>query len=136
MERLIRDFLAQKKIAVAGSFRDKTKYAYKIFRMLKDKGYEVYPVHPTIREVEGQRCYAQVRDIPVSIDMVNLVTPPAVTEKILIDCREKGIRRIWLQPGAESPAAIQFCKENNMDIVYGTCLILESAQKTHGPEKI
>ena len=129
MEKLIEDFLAQKKFVVAGSFKDESKYAYKILEILKNRGCEVYPVHPTIREVDGRRCYKRVKDIPYPVDVANLVTPPAVTEKILIECKEKGIKKIWLQPGAESPAAIQFCNENDMSLIYGACLILESTQK-------
>lgn len=127
MEKLISDFLAQKRFVVAGSFRNELKYAYKILRMLKNKGYEVYPVHPTIKEVEGQLCYSSVKDIPCVVDVVNLVTPPQVTERILVECREKGIRRIWLQPGAESDKAIKFCKDNDMEIVYQVCVMVKAA---------
>lgn len=126
MEKLISDFLAQRRFIVAGSFRNESKYAYKIFKMLKDKGYEVYPVHPTIKEVDGQRCYTSVKDVPSEIDVVNLVTPPAVTEKILIECKDKGIRKIWLQPGAENENTITFCKENNMEVVYQVCVMMKS----------
>lgn len=136
MENLIGDFLAQKRFAVAGSFKDETKYAYKIFKILKRKGYEVYPVNPNIKEVEGMPCYAGIKDIPYAVDVANLVTPPQVTEKILTECKEKGIKRIWLQPGAESDNAIRFCKENNMSIIHGICLIIESSQKTNDTEKL
>lgn len=125
MEKLISDFLAQKRFVVAGSFRNESKYAYKILKMLKNKGYEVYPVHPTIKEVEGQLCYSSIKDIPFTIDVVNLVTPPPVTEKILVECKDKGIRKIWLQPGAENESAIRFCKENNMEVIYQACMIMK-----------
>ena len=126
MENMISEFLAQKSFIVAGSFRNESKYAYKILKLLKNKGYEVYPVHPTIKEVEGQRCYPSVKDVPSMIDVVNLVTPPLVTERILVECKDKGIRRIWLQPGAESENAIWFCKENNMDVIHQVCLMMKA----------
>ena len=126
MEKLISDFLAQKRFVVAGSFRNESKYAYKILKMLKNKGYEVYPVNPKIKEVDGQVCYPSVKDIPNAIDAVNLITPPLVTEKILVECKEKGIRKIWLQPGAESENAIKFCKDNNMDVIYQVCVIMKA----------
>ncbi|MDD5422334.1 MAG: CoA-binding protein [Candidatus Omnitrophica bacterium] len=126
MEKLINDFLAQKSFAVAGSFRDESKYAYKILKILKNKGYEAYPVHPTMKEVDGQPCYSSVKDIPYAVDVVNLVTPPSVTEMILGECKQRGIKKIWLQPGAESENAIRFCKENNMDVVYQVCVMMEA----------
>jgi len=126
MEKLISDFLAEKRFVVAGSFRNESKYAYKILKMLKSKGYEVYPVHPTIREVDGDHCYPSVKDVPCRVDVVNLVTPPSVTERILAECKEKGIKKIWLQPGAENENAIKFCKDNNMDVIYQVCVIMKA----------
>jgi hypothetical protein len=126
MEKLISDFLAQKRFVVAGSFRNESKYAYKILKMLKNKGYEVYPVHPTIKEVEGRLCYSSVKDIPCVIDVVNLVTPPTVTERILIECKEMGIKKIWLQPGAENENTIKFCRENNMEVIYQVCVMMKA----------
>jgi hypothetical protein len=126
MEKLISDFLAQKRFVVVGSFRNESKYAYRILKILKNKGYEVYPVHPTIKWVEGQRCYSSVKDVPCRVDVANLVTPPLVTERILTECKEKGIRKVWLQPGAENENAIQFCKDNNMEVIYQVCVIMKA----------
>ena len=126
MEKLISDFLAQKRFVVAGSFRNESKYAYKILKMLKEKGYEVYPVHPSIEEVEGQHCYSSVRDVPCRVDVVNLVTPPLVTERILGECKERGIKKIWLQPGAENENAIKFCKDNDMEVIYQVCMLMKA----------
>jgi len=127
MEKLISDFLSQKIFVVAGSFRNESKYAYKILKMLKEKGYEVYPIHPTIKEVEGQQCYSSVRDVPCRVDVVNLVTPPLVTERILAECKERGIKKIWLQPGAENENAIKFCKDNGMEVIYQVCMLMKAA---------
>jgi uncharacterized protein len=129
MNDLIKDFLSQKTFAVAGSFKNESKYAYQIFKHLIGNGYEVFPVNPGLSEVEGRPCYKRISDIPASVDVVNLVTPPLATEAILKECLEKGIRRAWLQPGAESQAAIDFCKHNNISVVYGVCVMLEKLQK-------
>jgi len=126
MENTVKSFLNQKSFVIAGSFRNETKYAYRILKKLKDKGYTVYPVNPGIKEVDRIKCYANVNDIQEEVDVANLVTPPAVTEKIVVDCKKKGIKKIWLQPGAESQKAIRFCKENNMEIVYGICVLIEA----------
>lgn len=123
MQEQINDFLAQKRFAVAGSFRDKSKVAYRILLMLKEKDYEVYPVNPRNKEVEGLSAYASVKDIPVSCDVADLVTPPEVSERIVRECKEKGIARVWFQPGAESDAAIRYCRENGIAVVYGCCLM-------------
>jgi len=126
MENLVKDFLKQKKFAVVGSFRNETKYAYKILKALVKKGYEVYPVNPRFSDVDGVKCYKSVSDIPFDIDVVNVVTPPSVTETIIKECREKSIKRVWLQPGAENEAAIKFCRDNDINVIHGLCVMLES----------
>ena len=126
MQNLIKDFLKEKRFAVVGSFRNETKYAYKILKALKDKGYEVYPVNPRLPEVEGLKCHPDVTSIPVKVNVVDIVTPPAVTEKIVKECKSNGIKRIWMQPGAESVEAIKFCRDNGMDVIHGLCVMLES----------
>ncbi len=124
MQELIKEFLSQKKFAVVGSFRNESKYAYKILKDLKEKKYEVYPVNPNIKEVEGLKCYPTVLDLPEQVDVVDIVTPPPVTEEIVKQCLQKGIMRVWIQPGAESEKAIKFCQENNIKVVYNACLML------------
>ena len=126
VKNLIKDFLEQKKFAVIGSFRNESKYAYRILKILKSKGYSVYPVNPHIKEVEGLICYGSVKDIPVVCDVADIVTPPQVTERVVEECKEKGISRVWLQPGAESDKAIKFCTDNDIKVVYNACLIWES----------
>lgn len=126
MENLVQDFLSRKRFAVVGSFRNETKYAYKILKDLSAKGYEVYPVNPNMSSVEGMVCYKSISDIPFDIDVADIVTPPLVTEKVLEECLKKGIRRVWLQPGAESEKAIRFCKENNIKVLHSICVMMES----------
>ena len=126
MQDLVKDFLKQKRFAVVGSFRNESKYAYRILKTLKGKGYEVYPVNPRLKEVEGITCYASVKDIPVACDVADIVTPPRITKEIVRECKEKGIARVWLQPGAESQEVIKFCKENNIKVVYNLCVMMES----------
>ena len=121
---LIVEFLAQESFAVAGSFRNESKYAYKILKNLKEKGYRVYPINPTIKEVEGLRCYPTVLDLPIIVDVIDIVTPPLATEKIVEQCLIKGIMRVWLQPGADSDSAIRFCMENNIKVIYNACVML------------
>ncbi len=125
-EKLIKSFLEQKTFAVVGSFRNETKYAYKIFKNLTEKGYEVFPVNPGIKKVEGRNCYKTISDIPYDVDVANIVTPPSVTEGILKECLQKGIKRVWLQPGAENQAAVEFCNKNNIELIHGICVMLES----------
>ncbi len=126
MENLVKDFLSQKSFAVIGSFRNESKYAFRILRRLKEKGYKVYPVNPRLGEVDGLKCYKSISDIPSVVDVANIVTPPEVTEKIVRECKDKEIYRVWLQPGAESEKAIKFCRQNKISVIYNLCVMVEA----------
>ena len=126
MDNLVKNFLEQKHFAVIGSFRHEKKYAYQILKSLMNNGYKVYPVNSRFREIEGLPCYSSVKDIPVVCDVANIVTPPVVSEKIVKQCRDKGINKIWLQPGAESENVIKFCEQNNLEVIYNLCVMLEN----------
>ena len=124
MEELIKEFMAQKKFAVIGATDNAEKYGNRIFKNLTGRGYEVYPVNPGLKEIEGVKCYPTLTDIPVKVDVVDFVVPPKVTESILKECKKLGLKNIWLQPGSESDAAIAFCRDNKLKVVYGTCVML------------
>ena len=118
MEGLIKEFTAQKRFAIVGATDNLKKYGNQIFKNLRRRGYEVYPVNPRLKELEGVKCYASLDDIPVKVDVVDFVVPPGVTEVTLQECKRLGLDRIWLQPGSESEAAIAFCHENNLKVVH------------------
>jgi hypothetical protein len=116
--------MAQKKFAVIGATDKAEKYGNRIFKNLTKRGYEVYPVNPNLKEIEGVKCYPSIADVPVKVDVVDFVVPPKVTESILKECKKLGLDHIWLQPGSESDAAIAFCKDNDLKVVYDTCVML------------
>jgi hypothetical protein len=124
MQELITEFMAQKRFAVVGATDNPEKNGNRIFHNLKGRGYEVYPVNPRLDELEGSKCYPSLSDIPVKVDVADFVVPPEVTEKILPECKKLGIDRIWLQPGSESDAAIDYCQKNNLKVVHGVCVMM------------
>jgi predicted CoA-binding protein len=124
MQDLIKEFIAQKKFAVVGATDNPQKYGNQIVKNLKSRGYEVYPVNPRLKELEGLNCYPNLADIPVRVDVVDFVVPPPATEEILKQCKELGLNRIWLQPGSESEKAITFCRENELKVVHSVCVMM------------
>ena len=118
MQDTIKEFMAQRKFAVIGATDNTEKYGNRIFKNLKDRGYEVYPVNPKLAELEGIQVYHTLSDIPIKVDVVDFVVPPTVTEEILRECNKLGLTRIWLQPGSESEEAIKYCEDNNMTVLH------------------
>jgi hypothetical protein len=124
MQDTIREFMAKKKFAVVGATDNPSKNGNRIFKNLKSRGYEVYPVNQKLDELEGTKVYHSLSDIPEKVDVVDFVVPPAVTEEILKECKKLGLNRIWLQPGAESEKAIQYCRENGLTVLHDVCVMM------------
>ncbi len=124
---IVKNFLNKKNIfAVVGASRNKDKYGYKVYIDLRNSGYNVYPVNPNTEEVIGDKCYPSLDSLPEKPDVVSFVVPPKTTEKVLVDCKKLGIKKVWLQPGSESKNAINFCRQNNIEILNNLCIMIES----------
>ena len=121
----IEDFLAQKRIAMAGISRDPANFSVKLFEELCRRGYDVVPVNPNLQEVLGLRCFARVQDVQPPVEAVLLMTSPEATETVVHDCAEAGIRRVWMYraagKGSVSAKAVAFCQEQGMRVVPGQC---------------
>ncbi len=118
------DFLAQHVIAVAGVSRGGQKFGNRVFRNLKARGYQVYAINPHAAQVEGVDCYPDLRALPARVDGVVSVVPPEETEKLIRDAHAAGVPRIWMQPGAESTAAVAQARSLAMSVVVGECIML------------
>jgi predicted CoA-binding protein len=119
------EFLAQRRIAVAGVSRDGKHSANLIYRRLRDTGHEVFAVNPNAEEVEGTRCYASVKAIPGGVDGVVIATPAQASLDVATDCAAAGVPRVWLHrgvgPGSSSEAAVAYCHEHNITTIPGGC---------------
>ena len=137
----IEDFLAQKRIAMAGVSRDPASDSVKLFEELCRRGYDVVPVNPNTAEVQGRRCFARIQDIQPPVDAVLLMTSPEATETVVNDCAETGIRRVWMYrgmgKGSVSAKGVAFCQERGIQVVPGQCPFMflpgaEGAHRLHG----
>jgi len=61
----------------------------------------------------------------MKIDLVITVVPARVTERVVDECKELGIKEIWMQPGSESNAAIDKAKEYGISVVSNACFMVE-----------
>jgi predicted CoA-binding protein len=128
LEAKVHDFLAQKRIAVAGVSRDNKQHpsANLIYRRLKETGHEVFPVNPHLQTFEGDRCYPDLKSIPGGVDGVVIVTRPEVTRRIVQDCGDAGVSRVWMHQSmakgsSVSPEAVEYCRQHGMTVIAGAC---------------
>ena len=128
MEELIREFISQRVWAVVGASLSPEKYGHQIFRNLRAAGYIVYGVNPGGGEIEGQRLYPSLADLPEKPAVVDIVVPPKVAGEIVRQCAELGLGRVWMQPGSESEEAIRFCQEKGIEVVHGACAMIRKRE--------
>jgi len=128
LEAKIHDFLAQKRIAVAGVSRHNSHHpaGNLIYCRLKGTGHEVFPVNPHMQTFGSDRCYRDLQSIPGGVDGVVVVTRPEVTERIVYDCKDAGIRRVWMHQSmgrgsSVSPKAVDYCCQHGISVIAGGC---------------
>lgn len=120
----LRTFLSGRRYAVVGASRDRAKFGNRVLRCYLEKGYEAIPVHPRESEIEGVSCVPDLASIEGALDGVSIVTPPAVTEKVVEDAARAGVRRLWMQPGAESEAAVARAQALGLEVIAGGPCVL------------
>lgn len=133
LDNLVQDFLAQKKVAVVGVSDKRDTGCNLAYQKFKENGYQVYAVNPRISTYDGQPCYPDLKSIPEKVDAVFVLASPKVTEQIVQQCVDLGVRHVWMhcmmgtKPGlaaamtSVSPAAVEMCKANGIAVIPGAC---------------
>jgi hypothetical protein len=111
--------------AVVGASHDSEKYGHKVFKDLLGAGFKVYPVNPKGGELLGQHVFKGVGDITEVIDVAIMVVPPNVSLKVLEDLADKGIEKVWFQPGSENEEVLEKAGKLELEQVNGSCIMVE-----------
>lgn len=132
--KIIREFLDQKNIAVAGVSRTKHKFGNTIFRELEKKGYNLFPVNPNMDEFEGKKCFKNIASLPAEVTGIVINTKPAVTGSLIKEAEAKGIQNIWLQQGSADKIVTAGLENSRLNIVSGKCILMfsEPVKGVHG----
>ncbi len=111
--------------AVVGASRDPAKYGFLVYQAIKAAGKTAWPVNPNTIEVDGDQCFPALDALPGVPEVAVLIVPPAVSESVVEECARRGIKNIWMQPGAESEAAVAACHTHGIAVVSGgPCLMV------------
>jgi len=121
---MLEEKMLSKKIwAVVGANRNPDKYGNMIYRKLKRKGYEVYPVNPLYDEVDGDKCYKNLMDLPDKPDVVNFVVTPKRSIGYVREAAKLGIEYLWFQPGTYDEKTLEEANELNLSAVQACALV-------------
>ena len=133
IDNLVQDFLAQKKIAVVGVSDKRETGCNLAYNKFKENGYQVYAVNPRISTFHGDSCYPDLKSIPEKIEAVFILASPKVTDQIVQQCVDLGVKHIWMhcmmgtKPGlaasmtSVSQEAVEMCKANGISVIPGSC---------------
>ena len=120
------EFLAKKRVAVTGVSRSPESHGSNVvYKRLRDRGYEVFPVNPNADEVEGDRCYHDLRSIPGGVEAVVIATSPEHADETMRECIDLGIKHVWMHqgpgPGSVSEEAAAHGREHGIAVIDGGC---------------
>jgi predicted CoA-binding protein len=123
------EFLANKRIAVTGVSRHPEDHGSNtVYRRLRERGYQVFPVNPNAEVVEGDACYPDLRSIPGGVQAVVIGTRPETAEATMRECAELGIKHVWMHrgpgPGSVSQAAADYGRREGISVIPGGCPLM------------
>jgi len=133
LETMVQDFLAQKKVAVVGVSDKRETGSNMAYKKFKENGYQVFAVNPRLSNFQGDTCYGDLKSIPEKVEAVFILASPKVTDKIVEQCVELGVKHIWmhclmgtkqgLSPSTTSVSqnAVNICQENGITVIPGSC---------------
>jgi len=125
MDPRFEKFLASPAFGVVGASVVRHKYGNRVLRCYLQNGKKAIPVNPREAEIEGVPCVANVAELPAEVRSLSIITPAAVTEQVVATAIARGIENIWMQPGAESPAAVELCRKAGINVIAdGSCLLV------------
>ena len=112
-----------KTIAIIGASANQEKFGNKAVRAYVQQGWTVYPVNPKEPVIEGIKVFKSIRELPDGVDEASIYLPPNLVPSILNELAAKGIRKVWLNPGAESDAAIELAEELGIEAVVACSIV-------------
>ena len=125
MDKLINEMLLKKDWAVVGATRNVNKYGYKIYKLLKEREYNVIAVNPIYSDIEGDKTEPTLLDIDTKVQCVNIVVPPSKAEKVVEDAIKLKIKYLWFQPGTFTEELIEKAENAGIKVVFYNCILVE-----------
>jgi predicted CoA-binding protein len=111
-----------KRIAIFGASPKTERPSYFIMKFLLERGYEVIPIRPGVREILGQRCYPDVQGAPGAIDLALIFRQSGEVLSIVDAAMAKGAKAVWMQEGIANAEALQRAKEAGLRAVMDRCI--------------
>jgi len=130
MQEAAQSFLSNKRIAVAGVSReaDGAHSGNAVYNRLKETGFEVFAVNPAADELEGDKSYRSLAEIPGGAEAVVIATHPDAAPAVMRDCVDLGVKHVWMHRafgrGSFSSEAVSIGREGGVTVIPGGCPLM------------
>mgnify|MGYP001075532499 CR=1 FL=1 len=114
--------LKVKHIAVVGLSPKPNRPSHQVASAMQAFGYRIFPVRPAVDEVLGEKAYADLRDLPEPVDLVDVFRAPEHVEPIVDACIERKIPFLWLQDGVVNESAARRARAAGITVVMDRCI--------------
>ncbi|MGO1469120.1 MAG: CoA-binding protein [Tissierella sp.] len=120
--KIKQEMLEKKKWAVIGVSQKKDRWGYKIWKKLKEHNYETYGISPNYEEIEGEKIYSSIIEIPEMIDVLDMVVSPKIGMNILDEAKASNIEYIFFQPGTYNEKVIEKASSLGFKYLIDDCI--------------
>jgi predicted CoA-binding protein len=137
----VEDFLALKRIAVVGVSRNPKDFNTLLWQEFRQRRYDAVPVNPNATEIDGQPCFASVKDIKPPVQGALIMTPARLTDQVAQDCVAAGVKQVWMYggmaPGSATKSAAALCEEKGIGVIQGLCpyMFFPGSGAMHAPHR-
>jgi len=124
MQPEIQNFINSKHIAVVGASPSAKKFGNYAYRDLKKRGYKLYPVHPTVEIIEGDKAFDNLKSLPDNVDAAFIAIKPDKADNVVDDAIAKGMKHLWFQRGADFSKPATKAEAAGIKTVTGKCILM------------
>lgn len=121
-KNLKEQMLEMKSWVVVGVTANKDKYGYKIWKTLKAHNYNTFGVNPNYDEIEGEKIYHSLSDLPEKVQVLDMVVPTKIATNTLEEAKELGIEYILFQPGTYNKEVVAKAEELELNYLLDDCI--------------
>ena len=121
----IKQIFSLKNVAVIGMSKNQEKAAHYVPKYLSQNGYNIIPVNPTTDKILEKKCYSSVKDVPESIDIVDVFRPSDQVLPVVQEAIKKKPKVIWLQEGIHNAEAEDLARKEGIKVVFNRCMLAE-----------
>ncbi|KAF0241723.1 MAG: succinyl-CoA synthase subunit beta [bacterium] len=122
----VKELLAKSKTIAVIAMTDATyKPSYYVPKYMLDQGYEIIPINPKLKQIEGIDCFTSLSQISKPIDIVQVFRRAEDVLPHAQEALEIKPRAFWLQTGIINLAAAKLLAQKSILVVMDRCMYVD-----------